>query len=155
VQALTSHRVFEAERGRLRRHAQRVDELVLRAETALRSRRDRAREKTDRLRARLADHPWARVLAERRRRVDGHRDRLGDLTRARLEAARAALGRLAGGLEGLSPLAVLSRGYALVWDAEGRLLREAGAARAGDPVTVRLHRGRLRATVTSTTEESE
>src|SRR5262245_32297670 len=117
VQALTSHRVFEAERGRLRRHAQRVDELVLRAETALHGRRDRARERVDRLRARLADHPWARALAERRRRVDGHRDRLGDLTRGRLGAARAALGRLAGSLEGLSPLAVLSRGYALVWDA--------------------------------------
>jgi exodeoxyribonuclease VII large subunit len=155
VQALTSHRVFEAERGRLRRHAQRVDELVRRAETALGRRRERARERTERLGKRLADHPWERVLAERRRRVDGDVQRLGDLARARLEAGRAALGRAAGALDGLSPLAVLSRGYALVWDGSGHLLRQADQVRAGDPLTIRLHDGQVDAAVTSTTKERE
>jgi exodeoxyribonuclease VII large subunit len=154
VQALTSHRVFEAERGRLRRHAQRVDELVQRAETALQGRRERARERTERLRQRLADHAWDRVLAERHRRVDGHLHRLGDLARGRLVAARAALGRAAGALDGLSPLAVLSRGYALVWDAHGRLVRAPGEVKAGDPLTIRVHGGRLQAAVTATDEES-
>ncbi|HEX6739238.1 MAG TPA: exodeoxyribonuclease VII large subunit, partial [Vicinamibacteria bacterium] len=153
VQALTSHRVFEAERGRLRRHAQRVDELVLRAETALGRRRERARERTERLAQRLADHPWDRALAERRRWVEGRVQRLGDLARARLEAGRAALGRAAGTLDGLSPLAVLSRGYALAWDAAGRLLRDAGQVAPGDAVTIRLHEGRVEADVTSTSKE--
>jgi exodeoxyribonuclease VII large subunit len=154
VQSLTSHRVFEAERGRLRRHAQRVDELVLRAENALQGRRERARERTERLRQRLADHAWDRMLAERHRRVDAHLHRLGDLARGRLGAARAALGRAAGALDSLSPLAVLSRGYALVWDGQGRLLRAPGEVKAGDPLTIRVHGGRLQAAVTATDEES-
>lgn len=48
VAGLTSHRVFEAERGRLRSHAQRVDELANRAEAALRRRVERGRERARR-----------------------------------------------------------------------------------------------------------
>jgi exodeoxyribonuclease VII large subunit len=51
-------------------------------------------------------------------------------------------------LQSLSPLGVLSRGYALVWDAEGRrLLRRAEDVGVGDGLRVRLHEGALRATV--------
>ena len=49
----------------------------------------------------------------------------------------------------LSPVAVLSRGYSLVWDAEGRrLLRRADDVAVGEDISVRLHEGALRATVT-------
>jgi exodeoxyribonuclease VII large subunit len=53
-------------------------------------------------------------------------------------------------LETLSPLAVLSRGYALVWDAtERRLLRSPDDVNVGDALRIRLHGGRLGATVTA------
>jgi exodeoxyribonuclease VII large subunit len=52
-------------------------------------------------------------------------------------------------LESLSPLAVLSRGYALVWDASGqRLLRGPDDVAVGDALRVRLQGGGLTATVT-------
>jgi exodeoxyribonuclease VII large subunit len=53
-----------------------------------------------------------------------------------------------GQLGSLSPLGVLSRGYALVWDASGeRLLRSAGDAAIGEEVRIRLHEGTLLAAV--------
>jgi exodeoxyribonuclease VII large subunit len=70
----------------------------------------------------------------------------------RVGRGRAALGRAAGKLDSLSPLAVLSRGYALVWDGEGRLLRSADQAAPGDALRIRLERGHLNATVTSREE---
>ena len=47
----------------------------------------------------------------------------------------------------LSPLAILSRGYAACFDAAGRLLRSAQQIKAGGKIEVRLGKGRLGATV--------
>ena len=66
-----------------------------------------------------------------------------------MTGGRSSLGRLAGKLDGLSPLAVLSRGYALVWHADGlRLVRDSADVAVGDPLRVRLPVGTLAATVT-------
>jgi exodeoxyribonuclease VII large subunit len=47
-------------------------------------------------------------------------------------------------LEGLSPLAVLGRGYAVAWDAtRTRILRDASSVDVGDEVRVTLERGEL------------
>ena len=50
-------------------------------------------------------------------------------------------------LQALSPLAVLGRGYALALDPSGRVLRQAGQARLGQLISVRLGQGGLRARV--------
>ena len=60
--------------------------------------------------------------------------------RGRLERMRAAL-------EALSPLAILERGYALVFDASGNLVKDAGQVKVGDRVEARLAGGRVRARV--------
>lgn len=57
-------------------------------------------------------------------------------------------------LDALSPLAVLSRGYALATTPEGRILLRAKDVNPGDPLWVRLSEGRLRATVTEREEEA-
>jgi len=150
VEAAAAHRVFAAERGRLRGKAQRVDEMLRRAESGMVRRLERGRETSRRLRERLEAFRLDRQLAARRERLGRHTDRLLALFRAQAEKRRAALARLAASLDGLSPLAVLGRGYALVWDEAGRrLLRDASEVEAGDGLHVRLHRGALRATVLS------
>src|SRR5262249_55187387 len=148
VNALTQHRVFEAERGRIRTQAQRVDELLRRSETALGRRLERARERYRRAGDRLEAFRWDRQIADRRARVATQASRLDGLLGQRIAAARARLGAAAGKLDSLSPLAVLSRGYALVWDGDGRLLRDPAEVETGAPLRVRVQGGTLTAQVT-------
>jgi exodeoxyribonuclease VII large subunit len=80
------------------------------------------------------------ALRERARRCLGHQlDRAGDDLGHQLARARA-----------LSPLATLRRGYAVLQDAEGRVLTRVGDVAAGADVTVRVADGRVSATVTAT-----
>jgi exodeoxyribonuclease VII large subunit len=154
VEAAAAHRVFTAERGRLRVQAQRVDELARRAETGLVRGLERGRAHARRVRERLEAFRFDRQLAARRERLARHSEKLTALVRAGSERRRAELGRLATSLDGLSPLAVLGRGYALVWDEAGRrLVRDAAEVAEGQGLRIRLHRGALRATVLS--RESE
>ena len=60
---------------------------------------------------------------------------------------RGRLEKMTEALQALSPLAILDRGYALVFDASGKLLKDARDAKAGQDITARLARGELRATV--------
>ena len=148
VRAVTSHRVFEAERGRLRSKAQRTDELVARAEMFLRRRRDAGRLALGGVSQRLERFRFDRQIAERRRNQTAAHGRLLGAIRSGLETRRSALSSLSGKLETLSPVAVLSRGYALVWNEDGtRLVRRAGDVSTGDAIRVRLHEGTLNAVV--------
>ncbi len=59
------------------------------------------------------------------------------------------LGALAGRLESLSPLAVLSRGYSLTQRSDnGQIVNDAGTLAAGDVITTRFAAGRTVSTVT-------
>ena len=57
-------------------------------------------------------------------------------------------------LEALNPLRVLERGYALVLDGQGRVVQDAGSLRPGDPLDVRLARGRVAASVVEASVEA-
>jgi len=154
VEAVRAHRVFAAERGRLQVAAQRVDGLVHRAEAGLRRRTERGRDHARRLRERLAGFRLDRQLALRRERLEARSARLPALAREQVERRRAALGTLTASLEGLSPLAVLSRGYAVVFQGEdARVLRDSTETAPGERLRIRLGRGRLRATVDSREDE--
>jgi len=150
VESAAVHRVFAAERNRIRNLAQRTDELQRRSETGLGRALERGAAHARRLRERLEAFRLERQLAARRERLTAQRERLSSLFRAESERRRSRLGRLAASLDGLSPLSVLGRGYALVWDeARGRLVRAAGDVAAGERLRIKLHEGALRATVDS------
>ena len=66
------------------------------------------------------------------------------LTR-RVHEAESRFKRRSRRLDGLSPLAVLGRGYAVAWDeSRTRILRDASTVKAGDTIRVTLERGELR-----------
>ena len=60
-----------------------------------------------------------------------------------------------GRLGALSPTAILARGYALVFDEKGRLVRDSAQLHPGSHVKARLARGHFEAEVTSTDDETE
>jgi exodeoxyribonuclease VII large subunit len=103
------------------------------------------------LRRRLVSLRGRLEAADQRRRLAWLQARLtraeAELRRhAHTHASRAArrLSTVAGRLENLSPLAVLARGYAVCWSADGQtILRDARHVATGDRVSVRLHRGSL------------
>jgi exodeoxyribonuclease VII large subunit len=66
----------------------------------------------------------------------------------RLERARLTLRNSARALQAVSPLATLERGYAIVFDSEGRVLRAAKDAPPGAPLRARLAEGELSLKVT-------
>ena len=70
-------------------------------------------------------------------------DRLPMLLSGRLARARSDLARQAAGLSALSPFATLERGYAIVRDRDGRIIREARNVASADPLSVRLARGEV------------
>jgi len=73
--------------------------------------------------------------------------RLKAAAAALFKARRAQLGQLEGRLAALGPLAVLRRGYALVLDQAGKVVRAAGQTRVGQRIGVRLARGSIKAVV--------
>jgi exodeoxyribonuclease VII large subunit len=149
---LSAEAVLNRLRDAVSRRDQRLDELRLRLEGF-----------TVR-RVRVAAQRHA-VLAERLRRreltgrIAGVQRRLQDLDQSLRVSATGMLAmrqsRLSGTsarLEALSPLAVLSRGYALVYAADGELLRSAAETSEGQMIRARLGHGTVNAEVRSTNE---
>ena len=89
-------------------------------------------------------HP-GRLLAVYEQQLHGLGLRLAHAVFARLRAGEEQLGRTAGVLQAVSPLATLARGYAIVRTSgkKQRLVTEAAQVRPGDEVAVTLHRGQL------------
>ena len=75
-------------------------------------------------------------------------DRLGGAATLRLERQRHRLSAVSGRLDALSPLRILERGYALVRDAEGRVLKRVAQLAPGLAFRLRVTDGEVAARVT-------
>jgi exodeoxyribonuclease VII large subunit len=126
-----------------------LDELMIRMERRMTRDSAKRRGSLDGLRSRLsARHPRA-VVEHARAELGPLSARLFATAELRLGVARGALGQVASRLHALSPLNVLGRGYAIATH-DGRALRNAGDVSPGDAITLRLHEGRVDATVDRT-----
>ncbi|MBE6554291.1 MAG: exodeoxyribonuclease VII large subunit [Ruminococcaceae bacterium] len=90
-------------------------------------------------RSRIFEKPEA-MLDRHRMRVSEMETRLDRLVDTKLERARHALRASAAKLEALSPLSVLTRGYAAV-SRDGVALTSAGSVRVGDRIDIRFSDG--------------
>ncbi|TFG84338.1 MAG: exodeoxyribonuclease VII large subunit [Chromatiales bacterium] len=131
----------------LRQNAQRLDELRAQLGTALRNRlildRLRVRGASDRLRG-ASPAVRLRMASER---VASSRRRLASALRVRLTVPGTRIAVLSGRLHTVSPLNTLERGYAIVMDAKGSVVRRAAQLQSGDPITARVADGVIKATV--------
>ncbi len=150
VQALVSRRGFAGVPLRIGARARRVDDLATTAERLVRQATQQKRRDLERVARRLAACDPRRRVADLQTRLVVARNRLRSAAHRRTDDARAALGTSAAMLDALSPLAVLGRGYALCWAADGRvLLRDATPDLVGRRVSVDLARGALDCQVTA------
>jgi len=125
----------------LHRMEQRVDDFSFRLEAAVSGQLRRRQRQAAELEATVLRHdPRQRLGAARERLVAG-RTHLDRIMERRLRDAASAWSALDARLHSLSPLAVLDRGYALVLDAAGGLVRSATQVAAGDKVVTRLADG--------------
>jgi exodeoxyribonuclease VII large subunit len=80
------------------------------------------------------------------------------MIRALRDCIRASRDRESGvvrQLNSLSPLAVLSRGYALVYDERGMLIKDTENIAQGQSIVARLARGRIRSRVTAVEKDMQ
>lgn len=85
-------------------------------------------------------HLSQRLLAAQRHNLQSHRDQFSSRLRE---------------LQAVSPLSVLSRGYAIIRNENGRVIRSADQAGAGDALTAHLAEGELALTVNEARHLSE
>ncbi|MDX1605743.1 MAG: exodeoxyribonuclease VII large subunit, partial [Candidatus Competibacterales bacterium] len=129
-------------RRRLEQQAQHLDELEQHLRRTLHQRLERGRQRLDLLRIRLQ----AASPRHRLRELARERARLAErLTRAMTQALTRRRQRLEAtgrALNAVSPLAVLGRGYAILRDPRGEVVRRAAQVGAGERLEARLARGR-------------
>ncbi|MDW7748465.1 exodeoxyribonuclease VII large subunit, partial [Halomonas sp.] len=100
------------------------------------------------LRQRLALRSPDRLVEQAEQRLTRARWRLHQAMPRALARHRERLGGLARELQAVSPLAVLGRGYAILEDTEGRVVRRAAETTPGQVLEARLGEGRLALRVT-------
>src|ERR1700686_1225675 len=148
------HGAFARMMDGIHRRQQKMDEQRFRLERAERQLLERCHRRCENVSATVRHYDARRRLAAIRQQLQAQVANLAAITHTRLLESRGALDRRTASLEALSPLAILNRGYALVFDAKGRLVKDAARVKAGDELSARLARGRVRARVTAT-ERSE
>jgi exodeoxyribonuclease VII large subunit len=164
-------RIVAIQERRLQVRIQRIDHLLARLQAQRpQARLARDRERLLQLHRRLLagrvaqliqlktrlDHTHARLLAQHprqqlallRQRLEQHAQHLRRLAEHRLERERLTLQQTARALHAVSPLATLERGYAILFDADGKVLRSAQNVAANTPLRARLADGELPLRVT-------
>jgi exodeoxyribonuclease VII large subunit len=129
------------------RRGQRVDDLSHRLEAAVSRRLGNRANRLGGLTARIERQNPSVRLAIAWRRLERSEQSLGVLAVATIAKPAARLDRTVAQLEALSPLAVLNRGYAIVYSSGGEVLRDAGQARPGELIRARLAKDSLTAEV--------
>jgi exodeoxyribonuclease VII large subunit len=130
------------------RQAQRVDEFEFRLRDRLRTLLERQARAQRSLAERLRYFDLRPRFAADRRRLEAAHAAAGQSVRWQLARRRGAVEQLAAKLSQLSPLRILERGYAIVTNESGAIVKESAAAPEGAAIQVRLAKGRLDANVT-------
>ncbi|HZW79316.1 MAG TPA: exodeoxyribonuclease VII large subunit [Candidatus Deferrimicrobiaceae bacterium] len=149
------HGAFARMMDLIRQRQQRLDDLTYRLERGERQTLDRLRRRWETVSATVRHYDLRRVLAAIRSELEAGTSAMTAAMRNQLLQNKVRLERMGRALETLSPLAVLQRGYALIFDAAGHLVKDAAQMNPGDSIRARLARGEIRAAVTTTHANGE
>jgi exodeoxyribonuclease VII large subunit len=145
---LSQHGAFARMMEVIRQRQQKLDDLTHRVELAQRNLLEKSRRRWEIVSAAVRHYDVSLVLSGMRKELASRTTALGSVMRNVLLQHRVHSERLETALQSLSPLAILDRGYALVFDANGKLLKDADAVKIGDEISARLAHGQIDAAVT-------
>ena len=135
---------------RLTQQSQRLDDLEQRLAGAMRAALHGDRSRISDIFARLARRSPEHLVRESTLRHEALASRLNRAVRESLARTEHRLGLAARTLDTVSPLATLTRGFAVVKrTADGTLVTDADSVALGDEIEARLARGTLKARVTA------
>lgn len=140
---LDSSRAFGHVRTHIRDFAQRLDEAVYSMESALGASLKTRLARHAALALRLSHADLRRGMAEQRGRLREIAGRIQAGARTRLDTAGERVALAAGKLDSLSPLGVLARGYAIAFDADGKVIKRAMDVGPGERIRVRVSEGEM------------
>ena len=147
VRDLQMHRGFRQMEMLVRRRHQQLDELSSALGITLRLKLGSARQRLARAGGQIGSFDLRGRAATLRRRVEQRSEALRTLLDRALVVKRHRYEKAKLQLDERSPLALLERGYAIAYDASGKVLRSADQVAIGEDTGVRLARGSLDATV--------
>jgi exodeoxyribonuclease VII large subunit len=145
---LAQHGAFARVIELIRHRQQRLDDLTHRLELAERQLLERMLRRWETISAAIRHYDLRLVLSGMHKELESRAAALVAVTRNLLLQHKVRSERLGTALESLSPLAILDRGYALVFDSDGKLLKDAREVKIGDEIAARLAHGEIRAAVT-------
>jgi exodeoxyribonuclease VII large subunit len=149
---LAQHGAFARMMELIRQRQQRLDDLTHRMELAERQLLEQMRRRWETISAAVRHYDLRLVLSGMRKQLESGTAALVSVMRNVLLGYRVRSERFQTALESLSPLAILERGYALIFDSEGRLLKDADRVKLGDEISARLAHGEIHAAVTKKEE---
>ena len=144
---VAQNRVFGRMLDLIRTRQQRVDEARYRLLAVERQMLGQGRRRLEVAQAALRHRDMRHVLAGIRRDLHAGSAALAAVGSAVMLRHRARLERAEGSLRGLSPLNVLDRGYSLLLDVHGMVLKSVSQVEPGEAIRARLADGELTATV--------
>jgi exodeoxyribonuclease VII large subunit len=144
---LAQHGAFARMRDLVNRRQQRVDDLVYRLAHAQRELLRRGSQRLETATGAVRLHDPRHRLADLGQALQAQSGALSSTMHAALLRHRARVEQLSIHLQALSPLQVLERGYALVFDSAGNLVKDAAQVKQGDDIRARVARGTIDATV--------
>ena len=147
------HGAFARMMDGIRLRQQRLDESRFRLEKAERQLLERCHRRAETVAAAVRHYDARRRLKAVRQQLEAQVANLAAVAHRRLLESRGVLERQTASLEALSPVAILNRGYALVFDAQGNLVKDAAQLQPGDEISARLAQGQVQAQVTGSERE--
>lgn len=140
---LAQHGAFARMNEVIARRQQRVDELAYRLLSAQREQLRRYHRRVDAASAAVRHYDVRNRLIARHRELDARSEIFAAAIRKLLFQRRARLEQLSSRLQALSPVAILERGYALVFDQNGNLIKDASEVVSGEQMRTRVARGEI------------
>jgi exodeoxyribonuclease VII large subunit len=149
---LAQHGAFGRMMDLIRRRQQKVDDLTNRLTHAQRNQMEIQRRKFETLAAAVRHYDLRLVLGGIGKELNARVAALAATVRDSLLRRRSRLERLTSQMEALSPVAILERGYALVFDSSGQLVKDATRVKVGEEIKARVAHGEIIADVKRTSD---